>query len=215
VTLIGDVVGSRSHHDRAALQHSLSETLRFANETLKPAQPLELAVGDEFQGGFADVAGAARASLVVRLSLLVGADGIDSRYGLGEGEVTVFDSNRAPLSQDGPGWWSARAAIDRAKALAAAPRTAFTRTCLGFGPENPDTPPSDAAVEAFLFCRDAIVERMSMRQRGQLLGLMLGRSQRDLAAEEHITQGAVSQSLHRSGAFAVEIAQERLQAASG
>jgi predicted transcriptional regulator len=38
----------------------------------------------------------------------------------------------------------------------------------------------------------------------------LGHSQQELAAIEGITQGAVSQALHRSGALAVEAAHARL-----
>jgi hypothetical protein len=213
-TLIGDVVASREHVDRGGLQRSLSAVLSWANELLDPVQPLELAVGDEFQGGFSDVAAATRASLLLRLALLVGEAGADSRYGLGHGEVTVFDQTRAPVSQDGPGWWSARDAIERAKRLADSPRTSFVRTCFGSVPEEIGaSPPELAAVEPFLFCRDAIVERMNDRQRRLLLGLMLGRSQAQLSIEEGITQGAVSQGLHRSQAFAVEIAQERFREA--
>jgi hypothetical protein len=210
-TLIGDVVASRDHGDRVGLQRSLSTVLAWANELLSPAQPLELALGDEFQGGFSDVATATRASLLLRLALLVGEAGVDSRYGLGHGEVAVFDDARAPVSQDGPGWWSARDAIERAKRLADSSRTSFVRTCFGSWPVETGASLSEvAAVEPFMFCRDATVERMNDRQRRLLLGLMLGRSQELLAAEEGITQGAVSQSLHRSGAFAIEIAQERL-----
>jgi hypothetical protein len=43
------------------------------------------------------------------------------------------------------------------------------------------------------------------------LGLLLGVPQSKLAAEEGITQGAVSQSLQRSGAFAIEAAHLRLE----
>ena len=121
-TLIGDVVGSRGHADRRSLQRSLNAVLSSVNALLDPAQPLELAIGDEFQGGFASVADATHASLLLRLQLLERDEGIDSRYGLGEGEVTIFDEARAPVSQDGPGWWAARAAIERAKALAESSR---------------------------------------------------------------------------------------------
>jgi hypothetical protein len=134
---------------------------------------------------------------------------VDSRYGLGQGEVTVFDDARAPVSQDGPGWWSARDAIERAKRLGDSSRTSFVRTCFGSWVVEAEAA-EIAVVEPFMFCRDAIVERMNDRQRRLLLGLMLGRSQEMLATEEGITQGAVSQSLRRSGAFAIEIAQERL-----
>jgi hypothetical protein len=210
-TLIGDIVASREHVDRSGLQRSLRVVLSWANKHLDPVQPLELAVGDEFQGGFSDVAAATRASLLIRLALLVGEAGVDSRYGLGLGEVTVFDEARAPVSQDGPGWWSARDAIERAKRIAGSSRTSFVRTCFGAVPTTVDEyPPELAAVEPFLFCRDAIVERMNARQRRLLLGLMLGRSQTRIATLEGVTQGAVSQSLHRSGAYAIELAQERL-----
>jgi hypothetical protein len=209
-TLIGDVVGSREHVDRYSLQRSLNAVLDLANGFLKPVQPLECAVGDEFQGGFSDVAAAAQASLLLRLALLVRGVGTDSRYGLGYGEVTIFDRARIPVSQDGPGWWSARAAIERAKLLADSPRTSFVRACFGPWPDEPDAPPNAGAVESFLFCRDAIVDRMNDRQRRLLLGLMLGRTQAQLAADEGITQGAVSQSLRRSEAFAIEAAHARL-----
>jgi hypothetical protein len=213
VTLIGDVIGSREFSDsadRAQLQRALEQTLVRANQLLAPVQPLEPTVGDEFQGGFADVATAVRATLIVRIELLdgVGADklegvGADSRYGLGHGPVTVFEKTRSPVSQDGPGWWAARGAIDRAKELSESPRTAFARTCFdGTGGEP---------LDAFLLCRDGIVNQMSARGRRLLLGLLLGRPQWELADEEGITQSAVSQSLARSGAFAIEAAQLRLE----
>jgi hypothetical protein len=209
--LIGDIVGSKKRKDRLHLQRTVQDVLIRANEVLGPVQPLEFAVGDEFQGGFADVASAIEASLWLRLALLVQPEGIDSRYGLGHGAVTVFDRLRTPISQDGPAWWSARAAIDRAKTLADSPRTSFARTCFGYWPDDKNPSNANAAVvESFLFCRDSIVDHMNGRQRRLLWGLLLGRTQAQLATDEGITQGAVSQSLHRSGAFAVEAAQQRL-----
>jgi len=209
-TLIGDLVGSRRHDDRRALQAALAAGLARANEALRPVQPLEPTIGDEFQGAFAGVAAAARASLVVRLVLLVGTPEVDSRYGLGLGDVAVFDAQRRPLSQDGPAWWAAREAIDAVKASSGTPRTAFART--GYQPAPGAAAPADAAaLNAFLLCRDATVGQMNARQRRLLLGLLLERSQADLAAGEGITQSAVSQNLHRSGAYAVEAGHLRLE----
>lgn len=209
-TLIGDLVASKQHDDRRALQRLLASVLTTVNARSNPVQPLELTVGDEFQGGFASVPEAARASLLVRLELLVHK--VDSRYGLGHGAVTVFDRTRSPVSQDGPGWWAARAAIDRAKQLADSPRTSFARTCFGYGQdEAPGWRGDAAAFEAFLLCRDATIEQTSERARRLLLGLMIGKPQAELAAEEGITQGAVSQNLRRSGAFAIEAAHLRLE----
>jgi hypothetical protein len=212
LTLIGDLVASKQHQDRRQLQRSLSGVLRRTNERMRPVQPLELTVGDEFQGGFADVASAALASLLIRLELL-NIEQVDSRYGLGYGTVTVFNAERIPVSQDGPAWWSARASIDRAKKLACSPRTAFVRTCFGYWPEDMGASRGEAAaIEAFLMCRDGTVARMNARQRRLLLGLLLDQSQKALAAAEQITQGAVSQNLRRSGAFEIAAAQERLEA---
>lgn len=211
-TLIGDVVASRQHVDRHSLQRSLAAVLSTTNARLRPMQPLELTVGDEFQGGFSNVASAARAGLLVRLELLGLDEGTDSRYGLGYGRVTVFDGTRSPTSQDGPGWWAARAAIDRVRKLAGSPRTSFARTCFEYAPEENDLAHVDAAaVEAFLICRDATIDQMNERQRRLLLGLLLGEPQARLAAKEGVTQGAVSQNLWRSGAFAIEAAHLRFE----
>lgn len=208
-TLIGDVVGSREQTDRRRLQRSLNAALETINERVDAVQPLEPTIGDEFQGAFSTVASAARASLLIRLQLLK-IGGPDSRYGLGFGPVAVFDELRTPRSQDGPGWWSARDAIQRAKRLEQAPRTSFVRTCFGSSPAEGATPGIDLAMDAFLICRDAGVARMNDRQRRLLLGLMLGLGQAQLAADEGITQGAVSQNLQRSGAYAIDAAQQRL-----
>ena len=127
-TLIGDVVGSRAHADRRVLHEQVRQVLGRANQLLRPQQALEVTVGDEFQGCFAGVPEAARASLLIRLMLL--ENGSDSRYGLGWGTVTVLDAGRTPISQDGPGWWAARAAIERTAKLAKSSRTSFARTSL-------------------------------------------------------------------------------------
>ncbi len=219
-TLIGDVVASKLHSDRRGLQRSLSTILDRTNTLCTPVQPLDLTTGDEFQGGFSTVASAVFASLVIRLELLACKHSADSRYGLGFGNVTVFDRSRSPASQDGPGWWSAREAIDRAKTLANSPRTWYARTSFVCWPEPSATRDMDCthtdarAVEALLLCRDAIVDQMTERQQRLLLGLILDRPQAQLAEDEGITQGAVSQNLRRSGAFAVDAAQRRLEVES-
>jgi hypothetical protein len=208
-TLIGDVIGSKESEDRSRLHEALMDVLAAANGILKPFQPLHTTIGDEFQGGFTSVADAVRASLVLRVELHERA-GVDSRYGLGYGDVTVFET-RAPMTQDGPGWWAARAAVERARHMAKAHRTSFVRTCLDpWPPERPDRAMEAAALDAFLICRDATIDQMSQRARRLLVGLMLGRAQGDLADEEGITQSAVSQSLGRSGAAAIVAAQQRL-----
>ncbi|HEX8050699.1 MAG TPA: SatD family protein [Solirubrobacterales bacterium] len=124
-TLIGDIVASRQVDDRALLQERLAEVLRRSNTELRPKVRFEPTIGDEFQACFYSVAQAVRASLLVRLDLLRTA-GVDSRYGLGVGDVEVF--SRSPLSQDGPGWWAAREAMESSRWLAQRSQTAFVRT---------------------------------------------------------------------------------------
>jgi len=54
---------------------------------------------------------------------------------------------------------------------------------------------------------------MNPRQQRLLLGLLLDCPQEQLAHQEGITQSAVSQALHRSGAFMIEAAERRLSEA--
>jgi hypothetical protein len=209
-TLIGDVVGSRRVSDRGLLQKRLDEALGQMNGVLAPPIPLELTVGDEFQACFNDVATAVRASLMIRLELIRTA-GVDSRYGLGVGPVEIF-SERRPLSQDGPGWWTARDAIESSRRLAEAGHTSFARTYFAaYQSTSRRWAGEQAALNAFLLCRDAMVDRMKQSSRSRLYGLMRGWSQSEIAAAEGATQGAISQSLARSGAFAILAAQHKLE----
>lgn len=209
-TLIGDIVLSRKASDRADLQRSLAESLRTVNDELKPSEELMATVGDEVQGSFASLAGAVRAGLQLRLELLARAGG-DSRYGIGYGAVTVFD-RASSLTHDGPGWWSAREAIEGVEVDSRQPRWTFMRTrfasdaMTGEGTFDPV-----AWVNAFLIMRDRTVDRMNPRARRLLLGVLKGRRQAELAEEEGVSQSAVSQSLAAAGAYAI-VEAERLVA---
>jgi hypothetical protein len=110
--LLGDVVASKTRPDRADLQRRLQDALGFVNDAIVGVQPLEVTIGDEFQGAYRSLADAVRATLLVRLSL---PPDVDTRFGLGSGTVTVFDAGRRPISQDGPAWWAAREAIERVR----------------------------------------------------------------------------------------------------
>lgn len=208
-TLIGDLVASRTHVDRGRLQATARETLAWANEQLRPVQALEMTLGDEFQGTFATPADVVEASLFLRLALLTHTWGADSRYGLGWGEIQVFNPSRSPVSQDGPGWWAARGAIERVKEQASRSSGSYVRTFFASQPRAKD--PWAGAMDAFLLMRDATVDRMSPRQHRLMLGLINGRTQDDLAKQESITQGAISQALRRSGALAIIDSHQRLR----
>ena len=180
-TLIGDLVGSRRAPDRSAVQAALHAALDEVNEHLAPAQRFEPTVGDEYQGACSTLADAARAALLVRLALLpVG----DARCGIGHGEVTVHDASRRPLLQDGPGWWTARAAIESLETGRGPRRTAFS------GPDQ-------ASVNAFLLCRDQLVEHLNDRGLRILRLALLGHVQKDIAEIERVTRSAVSQQFSR------------------
>lgn len=218
-TLIGDVVGSRQAPDRAAVQDGLVQALAQVNELVPAAQPLETTIGDEFQGAYDQPADAVHASLLIRLLLLPLAD---TRYGLGLGGVTVFETARPPLSQDGPGWWAAREAIrevqarEGRRASARGARTWFVDRSADPWPQGTATSLQPAtgvapAMNAFLLCRDESIGLMGDRARRLLPGWLLGSTQQELAESEGISQSAVSQALSRSGAYAVRDAHEALR----
>ena len=206
VTLIGDLVGSRRVADRPAVQDALVGALEHVNREVPAVQPLEPTIGDEFQGAYDELADAVRASLLIRLRLLPMAD---SRYGLGRGAVTVFSQGRVSLSQDGPGWWAARDAIEHVQAREGR-RASARGSRTWFVDRDPD-PLAAPAVNAFLLCRDESVSLMGERAQRLLLGWLTGRTQSELAESEGISQSAVSQALGRSGAYALRDAENALR----
>ncbi|WP_228942737.1 SatD family protein [Nocardioides sp. Leaf374] len=185
-TLIGDVVGSRDLPDRGAAQRRIVEVLAEVSRALTPAQRLEATVGDELQGAFTTLADAVLATALVRLALL---PDVDVRCGLGHGEVTVYDDQRTPLLQDGPGWWAAREALD----VLGRPRRASSRTWYDAGAGGTHAGP----VNAFLLTRDALLDRLGDRGRSLALAALQGRSQAEIAADQGISRSAVSQQFAR------------------
>ena len=180
--LIGDLVGSRSVTDRSAVHGSLLDALAAANRQVPAEQPLEPTVGDEFQGAYAALADATHAALVVRLHLL---PVVDVRAGIGQGEARTLDESRTPRIQDGPAWWAAREALEHL----GRPRNAGLRTWY-VGEGAP-------AENAYLTCRDGLVDRLSERGHRMLALALQGRTQREIAAAEQVSPSAVSQAFAR------------------
>ncbi|NEK86819.1 hypothetical protein GCU60_13815 [Blastococcus saxobsidens] len=208
--VLGDVVASKTHARRAEVQRSIESALAEVNEAVPAVQPLDVTIGDEFQGAYRSVADAVRATLLVRLLLL---PEVDTRFGIGSGPVTVFDATRRPISQDGPAWWAAREAIDhvhRQQTRGGHERAARTWYVAADGADGADGGEQARFVNAHLLCRDALVPRHDERGVTLLRGWLTGRTQVDLAAQLGISQSAVSQRLTRMGAFAVRDAQEAL-----
>lgn len=190
-TLIGDMVDSRKLPDRRRAQETLGQVLTEVSELLDPVQTLEPTVGDEFQGAFDTLPTAVLAGLLVRLGLL---PAMDVRCGIGFGELTVHDATRRPLLQDGPGWWAAREALDT---LSASRRAAQRTWYVGAG---------SSSVNAFVTCRDRLVDRLNDRGCRMLRMALVGETQQRIAEVEGISKSAVSQQFSR-GIGAVRDAQ--------
>jgi hypothetical protein len=201
-TVIGDVVGSRRARDRTRLHDRIESVLTAVNAELEPVRPLAITVGDEFQGSFEHVGQALDAAFTVHLRLL---PEVDTRYGLGWGDVEVLDADRG--IEDGPGWWAARDAIEWVAATARKAALRAVRT--GFRSEAPDSP-SPAAIAAALLCRDQLVGSLDERSLRILRGLMQHHTQSELAAAEGVSGSAVSQRVRAAGLAAVVAAQADL-----
>lgn len=189
-TLIGDVVASRAAPDRRRLHTDLVGALDEVNSLTAPAQPLRVTVGDEFQGAWGRRGQALHAGLLLRLALL---PDVETRYGLGWGEVAALDDDGAV--QDGPGWWAAREAITRAKGDEAAVRSAGRTVRTRWHEEDP----RGLALDALVRHRDLLVAGLDERSVRLLRGLLAGRTQRALAEEEGVSPTAVSRRVHRDG----------------
>ena len=189
-TLVGDLVGSRTRSDRAALHQRFAVTLDQVNAALEPVAPLRIQAGDEFQGRFSTRGEALAAALRIRLAL---APEVECRYGVGWGPLSVLDESTGV--EDGPGWWLARDAIDAVHASRDR-RTAYR------GPDQ-------ELIEAALVARDALLARLDGRSVRILQGLLDGVSQRHLAEELSVSASAISQRV-RHDALGALVAQDTL-----
>ncbi len=199
VALIGDLVGSRSHPSRAEAHRALLAALTEVNERVPTEQALEPTIGDELQGVLASPHQALQATLVLRLALPAG---MDVRCGLGLGSIEVVGASAYGLTQDGPAWWAARAAVDSVKARER--RLPDLRTWIGTpSSKEVDPVPEIEALNAYLVCRDHVVGRLDARGRRLALGLLDGRTHVELAEAEGISPSAVSQRVRRDGTAAL------------
>lgn len=200
-TLIGDVVGSRRAGDRPALHRRVAAALdQVATGAIDaPA----FTIGDEFQGSYPHLGAAIDAALTVRLAL---APDIDVRFGIGWGAVTVLDADAG--IQDGPGWWTARAAIQQTAETQRQPGFTLVRTTFR---ADDDTRTDVDAVNAALICRDHLLGSLDERSLRIVRGLMTGRTKKELAAAEGISPSAVSQRAARDGLDLIVVASQYLR----
>lgn len=212
IAVIADIVGSRRLADRDASQRELEATIaRVHVERPTALAPLTATFADEFQAVFAELDHALAWLLLLQLAL---PEQIDLRFGIGIGAVGSVSSETGHIS-DGPGWWSARDAVEAVHRLQdrAVPR-ARTRVVAAPG-EDAAMAERVRSVNAYLLVRDEIVGAMSPRTRRLTYGRCLGRTQHHLAAQEGITQSAVSQALATGGAAGLIAGFQILDGASG
>ena len=200
IAVISDLVGSRRLADRNAAQLALDSAVERVDEDLPLAlRRLRPTVADEEQGTYATLEDALASILLLQLAL---PEPIQCRFGVGIGEVRPVES-RSGTIEDGSGWWAARAAIEivHAKQQRAAPSA---RTWVVASPgEDAGVHRNVALANAYLLARDQLVGAMTERERRLTYGRCLGRTQKDLAREEGITQPGVSQALGSAGAHAI------------
>lgn len=212
VAVIGDVVDSRAHPSRRQMQESLIEALNQVNQRLEAIQPLEPTIGDEFQAVYGTVGDALRATLLVRLAL---PEDIDTRFGLGWGSLVVVGESAYGLTQDGPAWWAARAAVDEVEERQR--RIPGLHTWLHVPNVQDPTPDTrkDAddmsimtAVNSYVLCRDQLVSGFDGRERRIAWGVLDGRTLASIADDEEVSASAISQRFRRGINAVVESAQQ-------
>lgn len=205
--LLGDVIASRRHPDRSALQATLADVFERIDRVIPSLQELDFTIGDEFQALYSHAGQAMLAALQLRLELLQCEPSIDVRFGIGQGDVPVLDLDKAPFGQDGSAWWRAREALERVKKSETKRRwPKGWRTA--FSDESASLTPT---VNAFLICRDALLERMDEKDIVLVLGLLRDEDQESLASRLSISQSAVSQRQQRHGAYAVLRAHQEIE----
>lgn len=119
--LIGDLVDSRSHPDRAAIQKALLAELDLLNQAGGIVAALELTAGDEIQGLFDARAGSSLVRVMTSLTdRLFGLEFEQRiRFGIGFGalQTDLLPSAESPRVSllDGPCFHAAREALDDAR----------------------------------------------------------------------------------------------------
>ncbi len=191
VTLLGDLIDSRLSADRQQLHDTLTEVLAAVSKEWPAQHDPAITAGDEFQGTYTRLGDALGSVLAIR-SLLEPSVGM--RFGVGRGEVTMLDAENR--TQDGPGWWAARAAIDAVEA--GEEETGWTALRTAYRNDDDEDPWQDA-VNAALVCQDLLLDSFDQRSWSILRGMMAGKTQTQIAEDLGISRQAVQQRRSSAG----------------
>jgi len=201
VGIIADIIGSRELPDRASAQRSILQAFQQAQAIVPTTQDAWATVGDEFQVITDTWRNALRLTLRVQAAL---PEDLRLRFGIGQGQInTIGDGETGPI-QDGTAWLHARAAIEYVE------HQQQRRDEILTGFRSDEIQLTDA-INAHLLLRDHILDRMKARERRLFAALLFGATQQEAARDEKVSQAAVSQALHRSGAMALLEADDVLQ----
>lgn len=174
------------------------EAFAAAERGVTVTRGLWATVGDEFQAVYPDIPSALQVTTVAALLLPAG---VEVRCGIGSGEAVEIGEGVA----DGSAWWRAREAINEAHRREDAGAHSLRTWHVG------DVGHDGDMISAFLQLRDHVVGRMKARERRIAAAMLQGRTQAHIAADESITQAAVSQNAHRSGAAPLRAALATVQ----
>lgn len=197
--VIGDIIKSRS--GSPGTLDLVERALERANGLVGAVQPLQMTIGDEFQGVYEHVGLALNATLAVALAL---PHRVRSRFGIGQGEIDQRDTTRLPYAQDGPAWWNARSALDwveRAERSAGMPDS--TRTCLWEVDNDGVVTTGDSLWAMTIALRDQVVARMDAKDAALTLGVIEGQTVAEAGEPISITQQAASRRLKANGGYAL------------
>lgn len=204
VGIIADIVDSRALADRPAAQREIAQAFARAEESVSVVRSAWPTVGDEFQVITHTWQQALRLTLRVQVLL---SDNVQLRFGIGAGQINTIEEGESGPIQDGPAWLHARAAIDEVEEH----QQRREEVLSAFRGDDAEL---STAVTGQLLLRDHIVGRMKAREQRLFSALLLGATQQDAAKSERVSQAAVSQALHRSGAMALLEADDMLAAST-
>jgi hypothetical protein len=192
VLVVGDVVDSRREPD----QRRLLDGVAAAVATLPSARSAAATTGDEFQAVYDHLPDAIVAVARLRLRLLdepPAAAPVEVRVGFGVGSITAgTDAGAGAPGQSGPGWWSARTALDHVSVR----RRAWPPLRWWVVGEGELAP-----VRATLVALDSLLDRFDATDVSLARGLLVGASASDLAEAHGITRQSVARRLHDHGVY--------------